>query len=323
MNRRQFVFGAGSVAAAWPLYLQAQPPTRAVLGILLAFPKEPGQTFVKPLRAYMEALGYAEGRNFTLDVRYADGQVERLPALAAELVAQGPTVIATFGDAAGLAAQAATSKIPVVAMSEDLVRAKLVGSMARPERNITGVSILGTELDAKRLGILAELLPPRSRVLLLADATTHRESRPALNATAQALGLILTEAVVSSPEQIDRSLRSATQQGVAGVNVLSSAFLFAHRERIITLATEARLATIFQWPENAEQGALLAYGPSLLGAFRQVATLAAKIIQGAKPGDLPVEQPTRFALFVNLGTAKSLGLAVPASILLRADKVIE
>jgi putative tryptophan/tyrosine transport system substrate-binding protein len=206
---------------------------------LLAFSREAGQTFVKPLRAYMEALGYVEGRNFSLDVRYADGQVDRLPALAAELVAQSPTVIATFGDAAGLAAQGATSKIPVVAMSEDLVRAKIVGSMARPERNITGISILGTELDAKRLSILAEMLPPRSRVLLLADATTHRESRPALSSAAQALGLTLTEAVVSAPEQIDGALRGARQQGTSGVNVLSSAFLFAHRERIIKVATEA------------------------------------------------------------------------------------
>lgn len=159
-----------------------------MLGILLVLSRDAGKTFTVPIRAYLEALGYVEGRNIRLDFRFADGRVERLPTLAAELVAQRPAVIATFGDAAGHAAQEATTDIPIVAMSEDLVRARLVTSMRRPERNTTGLSIMGTELDAKRLEILAEMLPKRSTVLLLADPTTHRESRPALNTTAQARG---------------------------------------------------------------------------------------------------------------------------------------
>lgn len=262
-------------------------------------------------------------RNINFDVRYADGKPERLPALAAELLTQRPTVIATFGDATAQAAQAATTSIPIVAMSEDLVRAKLVTSMRQPEGNTTGVSIMGTELDAKRLELLAEMLPARSTVLLLADPTTHRESRPALNSTAEALGLTLQEAVVRTSDEIERALRGARERGVAGVNVLSSALLFALRGRIVSLAAEQSLPAMYQWPETAEEGGLIAYGPSLLGAFRQVTTLVVKVLQGAKPNDLPVEQPTRFALFINLRAANALGLVVPPSILIRADKAIE
>jgi putative ABC transport system substrate-binding protein len=232
-------------------------------------------------------------------------------------------VIATFGDASGLAAKAATSTIPIVSMSEDLVRAKLVSDMRNPGGNITGVSVMGTELDAKRLAILAELLPARSAVLLLADPTTHRESRPALDATAASLGLTLREAVVGTPDQIEQAMREAKDQGAVGVNILSSALFFALRHRIISIAAKLGLPTMYQWPEIAEEGGLIAYGPSLRGAFRQVTTLVDKVLKGAKPGDIPVEQPTRFALVINLKTASTLGLMVPPLTLLRADRAID
>ena len=295
-NRREFIALLGGAAAAWPLAARAQQPAMPVFGVLLVFSREAGRTFTEPLRAYMQALGYVEGRNITFDIRYADGKVDRLPALAAELVAQRPAVIATFGDATGLAIKAATTIIPVVSMSEDLARAKLVNSMRQPGGNITGVSIMGTELDAKRLKILAELLPARSTVLLLADPTTHRESRPALDATATAMGLTLREALVGAPDQIDRSLREGKDSGAVGVNVLSSALLFALRGHIIRLSTELGLPAMYQWPETADEGGLIAYGPSLRAAFRQVTTLVDKLLKGAKPGDIPVEQPTRFSL---------------------------
>jgi putative ABC transport system substrate-binding protein len=323
MIRRRELLTVVGAALACPVVAYAQLRTVPTFGILLAFSSEAGTTFTKPLRAYMEALGYVEGDNISFDIRYADGRPERLPSLAVDLVADRPTVIATFGDAAGLAAKAATSDIPIVAMSEDLVRAELVNSMSRPEGNLTGLSVLGTELDAKRLEILAEVLPARSTILLLSDATTHRGSRPALNATAKSLGLTLEEAVISSPDEIDRALRSAARRGVAGINVLSSAFLFALRQRIIDAAATSGLPTMFQWPENADEGSLLAYGPSLLGAFRQVTVLVTKVLQGAEPRNIPVEQPTKFALYVNLNTAKALGLTIPDSILIRADKTIE
>jgi len=271
----------------------------------------------------MQALGYVEGRNIAFDARYADGKVDRLPTLAAELVAQRPAVIATFGDATGLAVKAATTTIPIVSMSEDLVRAKLVDSMRQPGGNITGVSIMGTELDAKRLEILAELLPARSTVLLLADPTTHRESRPALDTTAAAMGLTLRESIVSTPEQIERSLREAKDSGAAGVNVLSSALLFALRGHIIKLSAELGLPTMYQWPETADEGGLIAYRPSLRGAFRQVTTLVDQVLKGAKPSDIPVEQPTRFSLVINLKAASTLGLTVPPLTLLRADRAVE
>jgi putative ABC transport system substrate-binding protein len=310
-------------AATWPLALSAQQPAAPVFGILLVFSREAGRAFTEPLRAYMQALGYTEGRNISFDVRYADGKVDRLQTLAAELVAQRPAVIATFGDATGLAVKAATTTTPIVSMSEDLVRAKLVNSMREPGSNITGISIMGTELDAKRLEILSELLPARSSVLLLADPTTHRESRPALDATAAATGLTLREAIVGTPEQIERSLREAKQSGVAGVNVLSSALLFALRGQIIKLSAELSLPAMYQWPETADEGGLIAYGPSLRGAFRQVTALVDRILKGARPGDIPVEQPTRFSLVINLKTASTLGITIPPLTLLRADRAIE
>jgi putative tryptophan/tyrosine transport system substrate-binding protein len=323
LSRRNFnMLGAGLVAGL-PVMARAQQPAMPVLGVLLLFSREAGKTFTDPLRAFMQALGFVEGRNIAFDFGYADGKVERLPAVATELIARRPTVIATFGDATARAAQAATSSIPIVAMSEDLVRAKLVSNLARPEANTTGVSIMGTELDAKRLELLAELLPARSTVLLLADSTTHRESRPAINSVAQAMGLTLHEAVASSADEIERALRDARQRGMAGINVLSSAFLFAQRGRIVSLAAELAMPTMYQWPETADEGGLMAYGPTLHGAFRQVVTLVAKVLQGRKPVDLPVEQPTKFALYLNLQTASTLKILIPSLTLLRADKTIE
>src|SRR5215510_10469213 len=304
LRRREFITLLGG-AAVWPMAAPAQQVAMPVFGVLLVFSRDSGRTFTEPLRAYMQALGYIEGRNIAFDFRYADGNPERLPALAAELVAQRQAVIATFGDATGLAVKGATNPIPIVSMSEDLVRAKLVTNMRQPGGNITGVSIMGTELDAKRLEILAEVLSSRGTVLLLADPTTHRESRPALEATAAALGLTLWEAIVGTPEQIERSLREAKEGGAVGVNVLSSALLFALRGQIIKLAAELGLPAIYQWPETADEGGLIAYGPSLRGAFRQVTTLVDKVLKGAKPGDIPVEQPTRFSLVINLRAASA------------------
>ncbi len=323
MKRRDFVFLLGGAVVTWPLAARAQQPAVPAFGILLVFSREAGKTFTEPIRAYMQALGYIEGRNIVFDFRFADGKVEQLPTIAKELVARRPAIIATFGDAAGLAAQAATTSIPIVAMSEDLVRAKLVTNMRQPGGNTTGISIMGTELDAKRLEILAEMLPARSTVMLLADPTEHRESRPALGMTAERLGLNLREAAVGTPEQIERALREAKQRGVAGVNVLSSALLFALRGRIISLAAELELPAMYQWPETADEGGLIAYGPSLLGAFRQVSTVVVKVLQGTNPGDISVEQPTRFSLVINLKTAKTLGLNVSPLILARADRAIE
>ena len=321
MRRRDFIAGLGGVATL-PFSARAQQPTPPVFGMLLVFSREVGKIFTAPISAYMHALGYAEGKNIAFDFRFADGNPQRLPELAGQLVATKPAVIATFGDAAARAAQAATTSIPIVAQSEDLVRANIVISMRQPEGNITGVSIMGTELDAKRLEILAEMLPKRGSVLLLADPTTHRESRPGLNATAQALGLTLEEAIVGTPQEIEQALRGAREKGVAGVNVLSSALLFALRGRIVSLAAELGLPTIYQWPRPLRKAAWSPTG-QVSSAPLPGSTLVDKVLKGAKPRELPVEQPTRFTLTVNLKTAQALSLNLPPSILLRADKTIE
>jgi putative ABC transport system substrate-binding protein len=313
----------GSTLVTRPVAAIAQPAAMPTVGILLAFSRDAGRTFTDPIRAYLAALGYIEGRTVALDVRYADGKAERLPALAIELDAQRPTVMVTFGDAAGLAAKASSFTVPIVSMSEDLVKAKIVTSMRQPGGNITGVSIMGTELDAKRLEILVPLLPARSTVLLLGDSSTHRESRPALAAAAATLGITLRDVSLDAPEHLGRLLREAKAGGVAGVNVLSSAVLFGLRARIIALTAELGLPAIYQWPETADEGGLIAYGPSLRGAFRQVTTIVDRILRGARPGEIPVEQPTQFSLVINLKTAGALGLQIPAVTLLRADRAID
>ena len=203
------------------------------------------------------------------------------------------------------------SRVDTLRSLSELALTDFAGSFLRSRSN-AGATVRGTTCQPCFLVDAAS-----------ADPTTHRESRPALDATAAALGLTLREAIVGTPEQIERSLREAKDGGAVGVNVLSSALLFALRGQIIKIAAGLGLPAIYQWPETADEGGLIAYGPSLRGAFRQVTTLVDKILKGAKPGDIPVEQPTRFSLVINLKTASTLGLTVPPLTLLRADRAIE
>jgi putative tryptophan/tyrosine transport system substrate-binding protein len=323
MMRRKFITFLGGAAVAWPLAVSAQQGRIPVVGVLRVNPKGVSEVFAEPFRRYMHALGWVEERNVRYDFVWADMRIERMPALASELVARNVDLIVTFGDPAIRAVQQATSKIPIVGMADDLVGSGLAASMARPGGNTTGVSILASELDVKRLEVLREFVPQARQIAILADPTTN-STRPQLEKAARDLGVQLSLFEAKDPEQIARALDAVARAGVDAVNVLASPILYyGGRASIIDRLRQARLPAIYQFPEAAEEGGLLAYGPRLLLCYRHVVSLVDKVLRGARPADLPIEQPSKYELVVNLKTASAIGMTIPPTLLLRADEVIE
>jgi len=278
---------------------------------------------VELIRQSLREVGYVEGQTIAVEFRLAEGKTERLPALAADLVQLKADAILTFGDPAIRAAQQATRTIPIVAATDDLVGAGLVANLARPGGNTTGVSILASELNVKRLELLKETLPRVSRIAALWDPGSGTFHLKGLEAAARSLGVELQVLEVRRPEDFQRAFGAARKGRAGALNVLASPFLYGHRQTIIDLAAKNRLPAIYQWREMAEAGGLMSYGPTLSELLRLCAAVLDKILKGAKPGDLPVEQPTKFELVINLKTAKTLGLRIPQSVLTRADEVIQ
>jgi putative tryptophan/tyrosine transport system substrate-binding protein len=323
VKRRDFISLLGGAAAAWPLAARAQQPDRLpVIGVLRPNPKDVNEFFAEPFRRYMKAVGWEEGRNIRFLFVWTEGHSERAPALAGELVAQNVDVIIPFGDPAIRAAQRATNSIPIVGMTDDMIGSGLAASMARPGGNTTGVSILASELDVKRLEILHEYVPQARRIAALADRTTI-STHAQLTSAARNLSVELVRFEPGSPDEIGRALDAMTAAKVEAVNVLASPLLYNFRRPIIDRMRDGRLPAIYQWPEMAEDGGLLAYGPRLRLCYRQVVSLVDKVLRGAKPADLPIEQPTKFELLVNLRTANAIGMTVSPTLLLRADEVIK
>ena len=322
MKRREFITLLGGAAAAWPLAAHAQQGRLPVVGVLRPNRKDLLETFAEPFRRYMKAIGWEEGRNVRFLFVWTDGLSERAPALAGELVAQNVDLIVAFGDPATRAAQRATAAIPIVAMTDDMVGSGLALSLARPGGNTTGVSILASELDVKRLELLHEFVPQARRIAVLADTTTI-STRAQLASAAHDLDLELVWFGADRPEELSRALDALTAARVEAVNVLASPLLNLWRFQIIERMRYARLPAVYQWPESAEDGGLLAYGSRNLLCYRHVVSLVDKVLRGAKPPDLPIEQPTKFELAVNLKTAGAIGLTIPPTLLLRADEVIE
>jgi putative tryptophan/tyrosine transport system substrate-binding protein len=322
MKRRDFIRLLGGAAAAWPLAAGAQQSAMPVIGVLRPNRKDVLETFAEPFRRYMKAIGWDEGRNVGFQFVWTESRSERAEALARELVAQNVDLIIAFGDQAIRAAQHATRTIPIVAMADDLVGSGLAASMARPGGNTTGVSILASELDVKRLEVLHEFVPQARRIAVLSDSTTI-STRPQLTRGARDLHLELVWFEAGNPEEVARSLDALAGAGVDAVNVLASPLLNVSRLLIIDRMRDARLPAIYQWPESAEDGGLLAYGPRNLLCYRHVISLVDKVLRGAKPADLPIEQPSKFELAVNLKTASAIGMTIPPTLLLRADEVIE
>ncbi len=283
-----------------------------------------GSTLERALLDGLRAHGYLQGRDIVLDARWGGGRTEVLAQLAAQLAATRPAVIVTLGPQATQAVLAADADVAVVALLGDAVGSGFAAQLGRPGGRVTGISFLGTPLNVKRLELLAELLPKGSTVLNIGDPGAHRANVvDAIDAAARSLGLVSHIAYAGTAQDIDKAFATAQRLRVAGINLLGSPFLHGNRVRIIELAAKARLPAIYEWPQSARDGGLLAYGPSLAVMFQQLGGFAARILNGAKAGDLPIEQPTKFELVINMKTAKALGITIPPSLLLRADEVIE
>jgi len=321
VRRREFITLLGGTVACWSLAARAQHGRLPVVGVLRPSAKD-AEPFVEPFRRYMKAIGWEEGRNIRFLFAWMEGHNERAPLLASDFVAQNVDLIVTFGDPAIRAAQRATQTIPIVGMTDDMVGSGLVAGLARPDGNTTGVAILAPELNAKRLELLHEFVPQTRRISVLADPTTI-STHAQLADAARDLGVELVVFEVQNPAEISSLLDAIAAAKVEAVNVLASPQLYGARYLIIERMRNARLPAIYQFPEAAEEGGLLSYGPRLLLCFRHVVSLVDKVLRGAKPADLPIEQPSKFELGVNLRTASEIGLTISPTLLLRADEVIE
>jgi putative ABC transport system substrate-binding protein len=324
MRRREFISLLGGAAATWPLAAMAQEPGRTYrVGGLSA-----GARNGPPIVAMFDELrrfGFIEGQNLTIHWRQYTLHIDLISEFAADLVKAKVDVIWAAGDAAIRAAQQATTTIPILGGSEDIVGAGLVKSMARPGGNTTGMSILGTELDGKRQEILIEAVPRLRRMGALADSNNETDARlQALQEAARARNVELSIHRIARPEEIAAAIDAAKASGAAALNVLSSPVLYTSRQVIIDRVAALRLPAIYPWVEEAEEGGFLAYGPRILQIFRElIAQQLVKLLRGIKPADIPIEQPTKFELVINLKTANAMGVTVPATLVARADKVIE
>ena len=277
-----------------------------------------------PFTEVLAALGYVDGKTIHLHIRYAEGQVDRLPALAAELVQANVDVIVAWGIEPLEAARKATSRIPIVFVGRgDPVAAGVVASLAKPGGNITGISLGGPQIAGKRLELLREVLPGLSRVALLRDPSSEPGLARETEAAARVLNLRIVDVQVRTPADFDRAFRTAVRQGAQAVVINETSMLTAHRDKLAELALTHRLPAIGLFRSSAEVGFLMSYGPDAADLRKRAASLVDRILRGAKPADLPFEQPTKFDLVINGKTAKALGLTIPAGVLMRADLIVE
>jgi putative ABC transport system substrate-binding protein len=325
LRRRELAVLLGGMIA-WPLAARAQQPMPVIGYLSVGSPESDNTIRANPFRQGLNETGYVEGQNVTIEYRWAQGQYDRLPALASDLVHRQVTVIAAAGIPPTVAAKAATSTIPIVfVLGIDPAEFGLVAGLNRPGGNITGAAILSVELSPKRLDLLHELLPTAPVVAALVNPTdprTEPETR-SLQDAARSLGLQLRILSASTASEIDAAFGTLSTLRADALAVTGDAFFTNRKDQIIALAARHAVPAIYEWREFAAAGGLMSYGPDLADSYRQAGVYTGKILKGAKPGDLPVEQPTRFELVVGLKTAKELGLTIPQSILARADEVIE
>jgi putative tryptophan/tyrosine transport system substrate-binding protein len=326
MRRRDFIILLAG-ASGWPSAVRAQQKAMPVIGFLSATSPGPLAPLVAAFRQGLSETGYVEAQNVAIEYRWAEGDYDRLPALAADLVGRKVEVIvAAGGPSSALAAKSATSTIPIVFTAvNDPVAVGLVASLARPGGNVTGFNGMGVELMPKRLELLSELVPKADVIALLVnpnDANTERMIRDVQEAS-RVKGLQLHILRADSEGEIETAFASLVQLHAGGLLVGPDAFFLSRRDQLVALASRQTVPAIYPWRELAAAGGLLSYGAGLSAIYRQVGVYAGRILKGAKPADLPVQQPTTFELVVNLKTAQSLGLTIPPSILSRADEVIE
>ena len=326
MNRRELVLLFGSVIIVSRRSLAQQRAMR-VIGLLGTTSPAPFAPFVAAFLRGLSETGYVEGQNVTIEYHWAENRIDRLPALATVLVGRKLDVIATSGGtSAALAAKDATSTIPIVfEVGADPVETGLVASFARPGGNLTGVTILTTELNPKRFELLSELVPGARVIAMLVNPNNTRTERVirVVQEAARARGVELSIVDAGTDGEFEAAFASLAQQRADALLVANDPFFFDRRDQLVAVAARNLVPAMYEWREFAASGGLASYGTSFAGMYRRLGAYAAKILAGAKPADLPVEQPTTFELVVNLKTAKALGLTVPPSILARADEVIE
>jgi putative ABC transport system substrate-binding protein len=293
------------------------------IGLLWPAASPPAPPRLEAFRRGLRESGFVEGRNVVIELRYAQGGAQQLPELAAELVRLKVDVIFAPGDLAPRIAQQTTGTIPIVAVSDDILGAGLVTSLARPGGNTTGLTILAPELSAKRLEVLREIVPGVSRVAAIWDPTTGTSQVTMTEDAARSLKIKLQILEVRNRDDLAAAFAAARKEQAEALNIFNSPVLSSLHRETIGFAADNRLPAIYQWREHAEAGGLVSYGNSLAEMWRQTGTIVAKVLKGAKPADLPVEQPTKLELVINLKTAKTLGLQVPLSLLIRADDLIE
>ena len=327
MRRREFLGFVGG-AAGWPLTARAQRDALPVVGFLHSSSAASFANLVAAFRQGLREAGYVEGQNVAVEYRWAEGHNERLPALAAELVDQKVAVIVAPGSTpAALAAKAATRTIPIVfEIGVDPVKVGLVASLNRPGGNATGITDIGVELGAKRLALLRELLPRATRFAMLVNPANPliTESFVAeLHAAASVVGQHLEVVTASTNSEIDTAFATLVQKRVDGFLISPEALFVDRRVQLITLAARHALPALYHRRELVEAGGLMSYGSNLAEQFRQTGAYAGRILKGEKVGEIPVQQPTKFEFVINLQTAKALGVQIPATLLARADEVIE
>jgi putative ABC transport system substrate-binding protein len=328
VNRRAFIAGTVTLFVA-PITAEAQGGTGPRIGLLDSGSLAGRAPLWAAFRQGMRELGYVEGRTVIFEARGADGDLDRLTVLAAELVGLKVDVLVVGASSAAWKAREATATIPIVMASGNPLEGGYVASLARPGGNVTGVTSLSAPLTAKRVELARNLVPGASRFVILSNVSVSRPGGltdlivQETRAAAQALGVRVDAVAFRNPAELDGAFSAIARGGRAVLLVAPSGPMFAERRRVAELAAKHRLPSVYDAREYVEAGGLVAYGPNRLELFRRAATYVDRILKGAKPGDLPIEQPTKFELVVNMRTAKALGLAVPPSVLARADEVIE
>jgi putative tryptophan/tyrosine transport system substrate-binding protein len=325
VGRRQFITLLGGAAAMWPLAARAQQGAMPVVGFL--HPSSPDAYRLRAFRQGLKDAGFTEGENVAIEYRWADDQMDRLPALAAELVQRRVAVIATGAIPSVRAAKAATATIPIVfVLAEDPVRLGIVTSLARPGGNLTGINFFASELAAKRLELLRELVPGAARVAVLVNpvnSTTAESTLRGMEPAARAMGLQVQVLNASSSREIDAAFATLASERPDAVLVGTDTFLIDRRVQLALQAMLHKLPATYPVRDFAEVGGLMSYGASLADAYRHVGIYTGRILKGAKPADLPVVQSSKFELVINAQTARMLGLTVPDKLLVAADEVIE
>jgi len=327
MKRREFISLVGGMAAAWPLAARAQQTAMPVIGYLSSQTAAGQIAGVAPFRQGLNEAGFVEGRNVSIEFRWADNQLDRLSALAAELVQRQVAVIAALGGLpVALAAKAATQTVPVVfLMGSNAIETGLVASYNRPGRNLTGVALFSYELIPKRLQLLHEVFPVATSIALIANPTNPGNAFQVREATTGAgvLGLGLQVLNASAPSELEEAFAFIVQQRIGAVLVMDDPFLIAQRSQLVALSSRHAVAAIYPYREFTEAGGLMSYGPSLRDSVRQAGIYTGRILKGEKPADLPVLQPTTLEFVINAQTAKTLGITVPPTLRVAADEVIE